>query len=321
MASSTLTRKILVGNEIEAIPPKLVNNATHTYRWTVFVRSESPTTFDLSSVVSRVEFQLLEGHFKNPRRQISSPPYQVVETGWGSFDIPITVYFKDASQAPVKFVHPLHFPTVDNTSNLQQKTHTLTFVNPSAQLRAALLAKPTAAAVAAAAAGGPKKSRRAVDSDSEDNNDSDSDGEASSYLSRQSKKEKEKSKQSASKSSHSSKSSPVAAAAPAASTNGKSSSHNPSATTKRAAPRSEDLGGDSKRSRLEKSHPELIERIQTRISSLCTNSKTEQLAQVAQVILRDPTRTPSTVSLTHFEFDLTGLDAAVLHELDAIVSQ
>jgi YEATS domain-containing protein 4 len=38
---------------------------------------------------------------------VSVPPFQVTETGWGEFEIAITVCFVDPDEAPVQFIHPL----------------------------------------------------------------------------------------------------------------------------------------------------------------------------------------------------------------------
>lgn len=37
---------------------------------------------------------VLHESFTNPRRDVEFPPYELTETGWGEFDIVVTVTFK-----------------------------------------------------------------------------------------------------------------------------------------------------------------------------------------------------------------------------------
>ncbi|CAG0915197.1 unnamed protein product [Notodromas monacha] len=64
----------------------------HTHQWTVYVRPYSNE--DMSVWVKKVQFTLHET-FENRIRQITQPPYEVTETGWGEFDILITLFFND----------------------------------------------------------------------------------------------------------------------------------------------------------------------------------------------------------------------------------
>ena len=62
----------------------------HSHKWTVYLRE--PTNGDLSHVISKVVFNL-HPSFKEPVRTLEKPPYEVTETGWGEFEIGITVHF------------------------------------------------------------------------------------------------------------------------------------------------------------------------------------------------------------------------------------
>ena len=62
----------------------------HSHRWTVFLRGLENE--DLSYFISSVTFGL-HSSFINPNRVLTSPPYEVTETGWGEFVITITVAF------------------------------------------------------------------------------------------------------------------------------------------------------------------------------------------------------------------------------------
>ena len=58
-------------------------------------------------MVSKVVFGL-HTSFKQPTRTVESPPYEVTETGWGEFDITITVHFQpDANEKPLELAHML----------------------------------------------------------------------------------------------------------------------------------------------------------------------------------------------------------------------
>jgi len=56
----------------------------------VYVRGASNE--DLGVVIKRVVFQL-HPSFNNPTRVVESPPFELSESGWGEFEIAITLYF------------------------------------------------------------------------------------------------------------------------------------------------------------------------------------------------------------------------------------
>ena len=66
----------------------------HSHKWTVYLRG--PENEDLSHVISKVVFNL-HPSFKEAARTLEKPPYEVTETGWGEFEIGITVHFSDDS--------------------------------------------------------------------------------------------------------------------------------------------------------------------------------------------------------------------------------
>ncbi|CDW58558.1 YEATS family protein [Trichuris trichiura] len=102
----------------------------HTHRWTVFVRSVSSVRLD-SNLVEKVVFQLHED-FKCSRRVVTSAPFEVTETGYAGFAIPIVI----------RFVHCKREYNVEYDMNLryvpQDKVkiiHSFEFVNPKPSLR------------------------------------------------------------------------------------------------------------------------------------------------------------------------------------------
>lgn len=77
----------------------------HSHKWTVYVRGA--TNEDLSVIVKRVVFQL-HPSFNNPTRVVEAPPFELSETGWGEFEIAITLFFhNDVSDKQLDLYHQL----------------------------------------------------------------------------------------------------------------------------------------------------------------------------------------------------------------------
>ncbi|XP_043714387.1 transcription initiation factor TFIID subunit 14b-like [Telopea speciosissima] len=62
----------------------------NSHKWSVYVRGA--TNEDLGVVIKRVVFTL-HPSFNNPTRVVESPPFELCESGWGEFEISITLYF------------------------------------------------------------------------------------------------------------------------------------------------------------------------------------------------------------------------------------
>jgi len=121
---------------------RLANNAEHTHKWTVFVRGAQNQ--DITYAVSKVVFTLHPSFEEHVRGEpspppsplpsplslqspsgrpplppspslllllllavLTSPPFQVSETGWGAFEIGIEVHLHDAAAAPLRLTHLL----------------------------------------------------------------------------------------------------------------------------------------------------------------------------------------------------------------------
>ncbi|BBN09378.1 YEATS domain-containing protein 4 [Marchantia polymorpha subsp. ruderalis] len=85
----------------------------HSHRWTVYVRSALGE--DLGPVIKKVVFQL-HPSFNNPTRSVEAAPFELTETGWGEFEIGITVYFHpDASEKPLEIFHHLKLYPEDDS--------------------------------------------------------------------------------------------------------------------------------------------------------------------------------------------------------------
>ncbi|XP_031476223.1 transcription initiation factor TFIID subunit 14b [Nymphaea colorata] len=76
-----------------------------SHKWTVYVRGANNE--DLSVAVKRVVFQL-HSSFNNPTRIVESAPFELSESGWGEFEIAITLFFhNDVSDKQLDLYHHL----------------------------------------------------------------------------------------------------------------------------------------------------------------------------------------------------------------------
>lgn len=61
----------------------------------------SSTNEDLGVVIKRAVFQL-HSSFNNPTRVVEGPPFELSESGWGEFEIVITLHFhSDITEKPL----------------------------------------------------------------------------------------------------------------------------------------------------------------------------------------------------------------------------
>ncbi|PKA48784.1 hypothetical protein AXF42_Ash018726 [Apostasia shenzhenica] len=85
----------------------------NSHKWTVYVRGA--TNEDLSVIVKRAVFQL-HPSFNNPTRAVESPPFELSESGWGEFEIAISLFFhSDVCDKQLDLYHQLKlYPEDDN---------------------------------------------------------------------------------------------------------------------------------------------------------------------------------------------------------------
>ncbi|XP_042509440.1 transcription initiation factor TFIID subunit 14b-like [Macadamia integrifolia] len=62
----------------------------NSHKWTVYIRGASNE--DLGVVIKRVVFTL-HPSFNNPTRVVEAPPFELSESGWGEFEIVISLHF------------------------------------------------------------------------------------------------------------------------------------------------------------------------------------------------------------------------------------
>eukprot|EP00268_Persea_americana_P016625 TRINITY_DN1787_c1_g1_i3.p1 TRINITY_DN1787_c1_g1~~TRINITY_DN1787_c1_g1_i3.p1 ORF type:complete len:277 (+),score=54.70 TRINITY_DN1787_c1_g1_i3:398-1228(+) len=90
-----------------------------SHKWTVYVRGA--TNEDLSAVIKRVVFHL-HPSFNNPTRVIESAPFELSESGWGEFEIAITLVFhSDVSDKQLDLYHHLKLYPEDESGTQSTK--------------------------------------------------------------------------------------------------------------------------------------------------------------------------------------------------------
>lgn len=67
----------------------------NTHKWTLFLRG--PNNEDLSACIAKVVFQL-HPSFAEPVRELTQPPFEVTERGWGEFEAQIRILWKDVNE-------------------------------------------------------------------------------------------------------------------------------------------------------------------------------------------------------------------------------
>ncbi|XP_037079482.1 protein AF-9-like [Pollicipes pollicipes] len=104
----------------------------YTHDWAVFVRG--PDQNPVEAFIDKVVFQLHES-FPKPKRVKHEPPYEVCESGYAGFLLPITVHFKNKEN--VTFNHDLVLQNDQPTTNVRKEK--LTFQNTSDDFRRLLI--------------------------------------------------------------------------------------------------------------------------------------------------------------------------------------
>ena len=67
-----------------------------THKWTLYLRSPDPD-FDLSKAIRKVIFQL-HPSFSVPTRELTEPPFEVTESGWGEFEASMRVEWREEAE-------------------------------------------------------------------------------------------------------------------------------------------------------------------------------------------------------------------------------
>ncbi|ESN96962.1 hypothetical protein HELRODRAFT_178766 [Helobdella robusta] len=97
----------------------------HTHDWIVYVRT------DQNQFVEKVEFNL-HPSFKKPKRVVASAPFQLLENGYGEFNMKIVVHFKvNNHREKVPYEYYLFLSSEPTISYSVHKQHTIDLTNPA----------------------------------------------------------------------------------------------------------------------------------------------------------------------------------------------
>ena len=114
-----------------------------THQWRLFVRPFDENDLSLYNVIESVTFHLHES-FQNAHRNITTPPFEITENGWGEFEAMIDITFK----YNLGELHYKHSIVLFNSDKKQKNglTHTMfdeiIFINPSEEAVKALYSQP-----------------------------------------------------------------------------------------------------------------------------------------------------------------------------------
>ncbi len=88
----------------------------NTHRWTLYVRG--PNNEDLSQGIAKVVFQL-HPSFAQPVRELTAPPFEVTEKGWGEFEASIRIVWRDPAEKALVLMHMIKlYPPIDKNVNV-----------------------------------------------------------------------------------------------------------------------------------------------------------------------------------------------------------
>lgn len=81
---------------------------------------------DLSPFVSKVSFSL-HSSFADPIREVTEPPFEITETGWGEFEAGIKIFFHDPEEQPIEVFHLIQlYPPVSQQQVTVKKVRFIT---------------------------------------------------------------------------------------------------------------------------------------------------------------------------------------------------
>ncbi|KFD54014.1 hypothetical protein M514_05033 [Trichuris suis] len=96
-----VVKPIVYGSRSQVLPPNM-KVADHTHAWKLYVKPYYDE--DMSLYVRKVTFKLHES-YAQPTRVVTSPPFEITETGWGEFEALIRLFFADPAERSVNIFH------------------------------------------------------------------------------------------------------------------------------------------------------------------------------------------------------------------------
>jgi len=111
----SINRPIVIGS-VAKLRDKRGRRKTHN--WSIYVRGLCGE--DLSYFIKKVVFYLHED-FQNPQREVTQAPFEVVESGWGEFDIKVVITFHALPATEIyTHTHKLKLFHTDNATENQK---------------------------------------------------------------------------------------------------------------------------------------------------------------------------------------------------------
>ncbi|KAK1933184.1 YEATS family protein [Babesia divergens] len=100
-----VSKQIAVGTYAFPLTPlEKKRYGSMTHRWTCLLRSVNDE--NMTHYIKKVQFDL-DPSFLNPKRVLTTMPYEVTEVGWGEFYIGVKLFFVDETLEPVQLQHLL----------------------------------------------------------------------------------------------------------------------------------------------------------------------------------------------------------------------
>ncbi len=121
LSNTTICVPIVYGSIAFQLKKPDSNNNTH--QWTLYLRG--PNNEDLSTGIAKVVFQL-HPSFPQPVRELTAPPFEVTEKGWGEFEATIRIVWRDVGEKALVLTHVIKlYPPLapnalpDNTKEIE----------------------------------------------------------------------------------------------------------------------------------------------------------------------------------------------------------
>mmetsp|Transcript_6683 Transcript_6683/g.8337 ORF Transcript_6683/g.8337 Transcript_6683/m.8337 type:complete len:284 (+) Transcript_6683:23-874(+) len=102
LPNTTICVPIVYGSIAFQLKKPDSNNNTH--QWTLYLRG--PNNEDLSPGIAKVVFQL-HPSFPQPVRELTAPPFEVTEKGWGEFEATIRIVWRDVGEKAMVLAHTI----------------------------------------------------------------------------------------------------------------------------------------------------------------------------------------------------------------------
>ncbi|XP_071522514.1 uncharacterized protein [Panulirus ornatus] len=138
MSSKNVVVTLELGHKA-TVRQQRASNEVFTHDWEVFVQGINGAHID--AFIEKIVFTLHKS-FAKPKRVLKAPPYKVCEKGYGSFTLPIEIYFKTNNSDDTRkaqFEYDLFLQHVNGPPIKYSRKEKLTFLKPSEDFKRKLL--------------------------------------------------------------------------------------------------------------------------------------------------------------------------------------